>query len=96
MALERMPSGKLASNALLLRLGMLSFNVLRIIGQAGLKLKGLLPRNFDVQRRRLRSVMQDLIYIACKRVRHAGSIILKFGRHCPWFRVFQQLHLEFC
>lgn len=94
--LERMPSGKFATNALLLRLGMLAFNILRIIGQTGLKLKDLLPRKFNVQRRRLRSVMQDLVYIACKRVRHAGSIILKFGRHCPWFRVFQQLHLEFC
>jgi hypothetical protein len=94
--IERMPSGKFATNALLLRLGMLAFNILRIIGQTALKLKSFLPRRFNVQRRRLRSVMQDLIYIACKRVRHAGSIILKFGRHCPWFRIFQQLHIQFC
>ena len=96
IGLERMPSGKFATNSLLLSLGMLAFNVLRIIGQAGLALKKSLPRKFNVQRRRLRSVMQDLVYIACKRVRHAGAIFLKLGRNCPWFEVFRQLHTKFC
>jgi len=96
LGLERMPSGKFATNSLLLLLGMLAFNILRIIGQSGLLLKKFLPRKFNVQRRRLRSVMQDLIYIACKRTRHSGSIFLKFGRHCPWFEVFRQLHTRFC
>lgn len=94
--LERMPSGKFATNALLLRLGMLAFNTLRIIGQNSLTLKKFLPRKFKVQRRRLRSVLQDLVYIACKRVRHAGQIILKFGSNNPWLEVFRQLHLKFC
>jgi len=60
------------------------------------KMKEALPRKFKVQRRRLRSVMQDLIYIACKRTRHSGSIFLKFGRHCPWFDVFRQLYVMYC
>lgn len=93
---ERLPSGKFATNSLLLLLAMLAFNVLRILGQAALQMKNALPRKFKVQRRRLRSVIQDLIYIACKRVRHAGSIFLKFGRHCPWFEVFRKLHIKFC
>lgn len=93
---ERLASSKFASNALILLLGMLAFNVLRILGQTALRMKEILPRQFDVQRRRLRSVMQDLIYVACKRVRHAGVEILKFGRHCPWFEVFRQLHATFC
>ena len=95
LGFERLASGKFATNALLLLLAMLSFNALRILGQTALKMKNILPRKFNVQRRRLRSVMQDLIYIACKRVRHAGSIILKFGSHCPWFEVFRQLHIKF-
>jgi len=93
---ERLPSGKFATNSLLLFLAMLAFNALRILGQSALKMKGILPRQFKVQRRRLRSVIQDLIYIACKRTRHSGSIFLKFGRYCPWFKVFRRLHIKFC
>ncbi|MCP3966400.1 MAG: IS1380 family transposase [Planctomycetes bacterium] len=96
LGFERMPSGKFATNALLLLLAMLAFNALRILGQSALKMKEALPRKFKVQRRRLRSVLQDLIYIACKRTRHSGLIFLKFGRYCPWFEVFRQLHIKFC
>ena len=93
---ERLASGKFATNSLLILLAMLAFNALRILGQSALKMKEVLPRKFKVQRRRLRSVIQDLIYIACKRTRHSGSIFLKFGRHCPWFDVFRQLHAMYC
>jgi hypothetical protein len=96
LSFERMPSGKFATNSLLLALAMLAFNALRLLGQSALKMKDALPRKFKVQRRRLRLVMQDLIYIACKRTRHSGSIFLKFGRHCPWFDVFRQLHAMYC
>ena len=93
---ERLASSKFATNSLLLLLAMLAFNALRLLGQSALKMKDALPRKFNVQRRRLRSVIQDLIYIACKRTRHSGSIFLKLGRHCPWFDVFRQLHLMYC
>ena len=93
---ERLASGKFETNVLLLLLAMLAFNALRLLGQAALEMKEILPRKFKVQRRRLRSVIQDLIYLACKRTRHSGSIFLKFGRYCPWFDVFRQLHAMFC
>ncbi len=96
LGFERMPSGKFATNSLLLLLAMLAFNALRIVGQSALKMKEALPRRFKVQRRRLRSVLQDLIYIACKRTRHSNSIFLKFGRYCPWFEVFRKLHSMYC
>ena len=92
IGLERMPSGSFKTNDLFLRLGMLAFNALRIIGQKAMKLKDLLPLKLDVARRRLRSVMQDLIYIGAKLVRHARSETLKFGLHCPWFNVFREIH----
>ena len=96
LSFERMPSGKFATNSLLLVLAMLAFNALRLLGQSALKMKEALPRRFKVKRRRLRSVLQDLVYIACKRVRHSNSIFLKFGRYCPWFEVFRQLNIKFC
>lgn len=96
LGFERLASSKFATNSLLLLLAMLAFNALRLLGQSALKMKDALPRKFKVQRRRLRSVIQDLIYIACKRTRHSGSIFLKLGRHCPWFDVFRQLHAMYC
>ena len=96
LGFERMPSGKFATNALLLLLAMLAFNTLRLLGQSALKMKDALPRSFKVQRRRLRSVLQDLVYIACRRTRHSNSIFLRFGRYCPWFAVFRQLHAMYC
>ncbi len=92
MGVERLPSGKFATNALVLNLAALAFNCLRIIGQRALRMKELLPRTFNVARRRLRSVMQDLIHVACKVVSHANSKIIRFGRHCPWFRIFRELY----
>lgn len=94
--LERLPSGKFKTNGLVLLLGMLAFNALRIIGQTTLALKELLPIKLEVTRRRLKSVIQDLMYIGCKRITHGGRTILKFGRHCPWFEVFRQLYLTYC
>lgn len=92
MGIERLPSGKFATNALILNVGALAYNCLRMLGQRALRMKKLLPRSFNVARRRLRSVMQDLIHIACKVVSHANSTILKFGRHCPWFSIFKELY----
>jgi hypothetical protein len=92
IGLERMPSGRFATNNLFLRLALLAYNALRIIGQRALQMKAQLPVKLKVERRRLRSVMQDLIYIGCKLIRHAGAEILKFGRHCPWFGVFEKIY----
>jgi len=92
MDIEKLPSGKFKTNALFLSLGTLAYNCLRILGQRALKMKELLPRSFDVTRRRLRSVMQDLICVGCKIVSHANSKILKFGRHCPYFNVIRELY----
>lgn len=63
MGIEKLPSGKFKTNALFLSLGTLAYNCLRILGQRSLKMKELLPRGFDVTRRRLRSVMKDLICV---------------------------------
>ena len=96
MDIERLPSGKFEANSLILMLGMIAFNCLRTYGQTALQLKDELPIKLNVTRRRLRSVLQDLMYMACKQVSHAGQMTLKFGRHSPWFKVFNQLYLKFC
>ena len=96
MGVERLNSGKFATNSLLTQLAMVAFNILRVMGQTALRLKNLAPIKLNVERRRLRSVMQDLVYVACKRVAHSNRLYLKFGRHCPWFDTFRALCLIFC
>lgn len=92
MGVEKLPSGDFATNALVLNLSALSFNCLRIIGQKALSAKDALPVKLNVSRRRIRTVMRDLIHIACKVVSHANRVWLKFGRNCPWFKTFKEIY----
>ena len=92
MGIERLPSGKFQTNEKVLLLGAVAFNILRTIGQESLRAPETLPVKLGVQRRRVGSVMRDYIYIACKRVRHAGRVFLKFGRSCPWFQSFCHIY----
>lgn len=96
MGIERLPSSKFKTNALLLHLAMIAFNILRVVGQTALTFSKAIPVKIKVARRRLRSVIQDLIYVACKRVNHSNTLTLKFGRNCPWFDVFRRLYVKFC
>ena len=92
--LERLPSGKFQTNGLVLLLGMLAYNILRLIGQEGLQ-EDDAPLRKKVSRRRVRSVMQDLIYLACRVVKHARQWALSFGQHCPWFKTWRRVYLRF-
>ncbi|MBI2505451.1 MAG: transposase [Candidatus Latescibacteria bacterium] len=100
--LERLPSGKFATNALVLLLGMLAYHVLRLCGQTSLQQCRRLPLAqrprlaHPVHRRRLRSVLLDLIYQAARIVYHARKVYLVFGRHNPWFGPWQRTYLRFC
>jgi len=91
--LERLPSGKFQTNELVLLLGMVAYNVLRLIGQESLQGDDV-PIRKRVTRRRLRSVMQDMIYLACRVVRHSRRVALSFGRHCPWFDTWRRVYLQ--
>jgi len=94
MDMERLPSGKFQTNELVLLLGMVAYNLLRMIGQESLRETDA-PIRKQVSRRRVRSVMQDLVYLACQLVRHARRWILSFGRHCPWFTTWRRVYLRF-
>jgi hypothetical protein len=96
--LERLPSGKFATNALVLLLGMLAYNMLRIIGQSSLLENRQLPPGRrapvkdTIKRRRLRSVIQDLMYMACRLTRHARRWGLTFWRGQRWMPVWQNVY----
>lgn len=90
--LERLPSGKFATNNLILHLGLMAYNILRILGQMTVQLPNkLVPLKKMAQRRRLRTVIQNLIMMAAIMVRHARQIKLRFRRKDRWLPVFERI-----
>ncbi len=100
--LERLPSGKFATNALMLSLGLVAYNVLRLCGQTALAEnkslppEGKMPLPKPVSRRRLRSVIQDLMYFAARLTRHSNRWGLSLWRGNPWRSVWQCVYTCFC
>jgi|SRR5208283_4100006 len=94
MDMERLPSGKFATNALILTLGGLAYNILRAIGQLGL-VSGQTPVRHLAKRRRIKTVMQELMYLAARLVRTGRRLKLVFSRHCPAFEAFQTVYARF-
>ena len=74
---------------LVLSLAALAYNVLRLIGQTAL-LAPDAPLRHPAQRRRLRTVIQEMIAVAARVVHHARRTILDFGSHCPAYTVFER------
>jgi hypothetical protein len=89
--LERLPSGKFATNALIMALGSFAYNILRLIGQLGL-LGEYSPVRHPAKRRRLKTVIQELIYLAARVVSTARRLKLRFSRHCPGFEAFGRVY----
>lgn len=91
--LERLPSGKFDTNILVLSLAAVAYNVLRLIGQQSL-LKKDAPLRHPAKRRRLKTVMQEMLRVAAQLTEHARRVALNFGRHCPAFQVWRELYVE--
>jgi len=89
--LERLPSGKFASNALVMALGAFAYNILRFIGQLGL-LGEKSPVRHPGKRRRIKTVIQELIYLAARLIRSGNRLKLRFGCHCPAYPAFSGVY----
>lgn len=92
--LERLPSGYFQTNNLVLHLGVFSYNVLRLVGQESLQVDDL-PLRKKTQRRRVKTIIANLINLASKFVRHARSYKLRFSRINPWHIPFRRIYLSF-
>lgn len=91
MDLERLPSGKFSTNALILELGMIAYNILRMIGQG--TIGGRAPRQKrDVKRRRLRTVIGNMIMMASHITSHSRQLIMGLGKSNVWRHIFA----DFC
>lgn len=92
--LERLPSGKFATNALVMSLAALTYNILRCMGQKAL-LGPDSPVRHSAKRRRLKTVMQELIYQAARLVKSGRQYLLRFSRHSPGYRAYSRLLSEY-
>ena len=91
--IERLPSGKFATNDLVLACAVLAYNILRWIGLEGLTGPGS-PIRHAAKRRRLRTVMQELMYVAARVVERGRRMALKFSSHCPAFPSFDAVYAK--
>jgi Transposase DDE domain group 1 len=92
--LTRLPSGKFDTNALVCRLAALAMDILRLIGQRGL-LGPDAPVRHPAKRRRIKTVMQELIYRAGRLIAHGRQMVLGLGANDRAAAVFMRLHAQF-
>jgi len=93
MDLERLPSGYFSTNTRVMFLGMLAYNILRIIGQSAMGFESYkMNLKKGTARRRLKSVIQDLIYMACRMVSRSNRCKILLGKESPYFEVFRGLY----
>jgi hypothetical protein len=91
--IERLPSGKFAANALVLACAQLAYNLLRWLGQVERLGPDAPPRRKE-KRRRLRTVMQELVYVAARLIRTGRRPKLGFGWGCPALAVYRRLYAQ--
>ena len=89
--IERLPSGKFATNDLVMACAALAYNILRWIGLAGL-LRDDAPIRHEAKRRRLKTVIQELMYVAARVVESGRRLKLKFSASCPAFPSFAAVY----
>ena len=94
MDVERLPSGKFDSNKLVLELTVIAYNILRIIGQESLKKRDD-PTRKAVRRRRLRTVISNLMQFAGHLTEHAGRLVLSIGKSNRWRYTFKRIYDSF-
>jgi len=102
--MERLPSGIFSTNALIMLLGMVAFNIIRICGQESLNAIVHLEQAGDplpinrrsaVFRRRIRAVLLDIMYLASHVTSSSRYNWISCGRCCPWSGVFKWLYQKF-
>lgn len=95
MDVERLPSGKFDTNELVLELTILAYNSLRLIGRESLIIKSSPKPKHSVKRRRIRTVISNLIQIAGHVKKHSRKVILDLGCSNLWRYAFRDIYHRF-
>jgi hypothetical protein len=93
MDLERLPSGKFDTNFLVCAMAAVAMNILRLIGQNALIGKDA-PVRHKAKRRRMKTVMQEIMFKAGRMIKHAGRWVLGLGANDSAHTVFERLYRQ--
>jgi hypothetical protein len=93
MDLERLPSGKFDTNFLVCALAAVAMNILRLMGQNALIGKDA-PLRHAAKRRRIKTVMQEIMFKAARMIKHAGRWVLGLGANDRAHTVFERLYRQ--
>ena len=93
MDMERLPSGKFDTNFLVCAMAALAMNILRLIGQNALIGKDA-PLRHAAKRRRMKTVMQEIMFKAARMIKHAGRWVLGLGANDSAHTVFERLYRQ--
>jgi len=100
MDLERLPSGRFMSNSFVLTCGLLAYNMLRLCGQESLRedngnVEKIPGYRKKANRRRVRSVILDLMYLAGRVIHTSRRWFISFGKLTPWSKVWESIYERF-
>ena len=90
MDLERLPSGDFRTNELFFQIGILVYNMFRVISCEVIKSDNNIPLK-KATRRRVKTIIQNVIYLCAKFVRTGRKVKVKLS--CPhhWYEFFKNL-----
>ena len=94
MGVECLPSGKFDTNELVLELTMIAYNILRMLGQETVN-QAKAPSKRIVSRKRIRTVIQNIIHFAGQLTKHARQLFLSISRSNAWADAFLGLVQRF-
>ncbi len=89
MDLERFPSGKFNTNQIVLWIATIAFNILRLIGQSSIK---VCCDGSSVKRKRISTVIKDMMYLACRFVKHARKLFISIPKKEHFKNMFKYLY----
>ena len=95
MDMERLPSGKFATNRLVHELSMIAYNILRILGDHLCDAPEV-PMRGKATRRRLRIVITHIIQTPARIISHARKIRMDVGSSNAWADAFIWLYNRIC
>lgn len=94
MGIEHLPSGRFETNALILKLTMIAYNIL-IIGTESMKKNDMSVCHSTIKRRRIRTIIVNLMLVAGHLTVHARKLRLALGGSNGWIYTFFRLAATF-
>ncbi|MCP4267560.1 MAG: IS1380 family transposase [Candidatus Brocadiaceae bacterium] len=95
MGVERLPSSSFKTNSLVLVLANIAYNLLRKIGIDMVPIDGGQHQKNPIKRRRIKTVLQNIIYTACKWVKTKGKNLLYWGCDSPNWWIIKKLYKQY-